>query len=851
MITAAAQQPPPAATDEHSNPQELLALDPGARREALAALDRPARRALWAQIFGDSGVTPAEELELLAEVLLSVPSEARVEELFGATAPDARAAVVIDKASAIDAYAAAMGVPLEDRLRTLEALRDGLDPANYGWIHAEVNRVGALLASGELTRAIEEVARIEAELPPEAKEGPHCTPRGSGEDHLQRIREAYLELVALRALAAANLGFGDEQVEPLRTAVERLGVMRKEYEPGLTITYSRAFHVYVASALASVYGLLERFAPAERLLEETLSEAQLFESFDANQRARGLDRRNDLEAELLLSLALARIGRGMSEEPSDCAEVLERASVDLHRVIELAAAGSAPTRYLVPANVVPRARLWLAWIELERAPEDAAAWLDQVESAAAATLDRSERRFLWVLEARRLRLSGGDGALEARRELLDRAIDDFRAQWAAVPPRAEGLGPMRDLVNWELAGELLRLEEGTRELRDAVLAAVEHFEDMLALGSQPRLLGAGPHDHRKALDHLLGPGRGILHFFPTGFGPARVALIQEDSLTLGATAPVGRIAELDQGALGSLGKPPEQRGADGETQIEAHLLALRDALLVPVILDRMSGLESVAVVGLDLLTRVPFAALPLGGGRWIGTEVGLVELPSLTVAGVLARRSLSGSPATLALITNPSTAENERSLVVTEAQLARLERALDAFELWSGPRAAHETLAERFGAEARPSDVLAFVVHGGRATDAVRSAGLQLTPGEGDAREGLLLADAVEEFDLSGVGLVVLASCRAGGERSRSGDAGSASLGGGFLRAGAAATLDARGELPVTATVELLSAFLESWREGAPVEIALQRARRRVAAEPATRDPFFHAQLRLVAAPAR
>ena len=188
----------------------------------------------------------------------------------------------------------------------------------------------------------------------------------------------------MRALSAANLGFGDEQVEPLRAAVEQLEAMRREYEPGRTITFSRAFHVHVTSALASVYVLLERFAQAERLLEGTLAESQLFDSFDAGQRARGLDRRDDLEAELLLSLALARIGRGMSEQPSDCAEVLEQASADLHRLIELAAARSAPTRYPVSPSLVPRAQLWLAWIELERAPEEAAPWLDQVESALAA-----------------------------------------------------------------------------------------------------------------------------------------------------------------------------------------------------------------------------------------------------------------------------------------------------------------------------------------------------------------------------------------------------------------------------------------------------------------------------------
>jgi CHAT domain-containing protein len=221
------------------------------------------------------------------------------------------------------------------------------------------------------------------------------------------------------------------------------------------------------------------------------------------------------------------------------------------------------------------------------------------------------------------------------------------------------------------------------------------------------------------------------------------------------------------------------------------------------------------------------------------------------VAGVLARRSLPDDPGTLALISNPVAASGVEPVALTESQLGRVERAFDAAELWIGPRAARKTLAERFETGARPCDVLAFVVHGGSAADAVRSEGLQLTPVEGDARGGLLLADEVEVLDLSGTGLVVLASCRAGGERNRVGDAGSASLGGAFLRAGAAATLDARGELPVTATVELLSAFFEGWREGTPADVALGLARQRIAADPATRDPFFHAQLRLVAAPAR
>ena len=752
----------------------------------------------------------------------------------------------------LDRYAAQNGVASSLRDELAAAFEEAVTSSDTWAVFLTSAHAGALIEQGRFSEAVEAVDARVARLSDELSAPPACVDVESGDVGLQEAREARQQLRAVRAHALSGLGAADEQLAELKAAHEALEEMRASFVLGRTNTFNRSIHAYVAVRYAAALMTLSRFGAASDVLEAVAGEDALFESFDPEENVAGVGARHDMRAEVLLNLAIARIGdeigAGGRADDDQEREPFESAESALDLVAELDALEGV--EYPVVDVDGFRAGLWRAWIGLERGADGVDELLERCRSRLDAlepgSVDPTESRHLDVLEARRMRAieSAEDVApSERRRSMLEAARDGFVAQWMSIPPRREGLGVLTALQSWELVSELAHLELESGDALEAVERTIGHLEKMLACGSQPRLLRAHEDAWRTALDRFLSEGRGVLVAVPTGFGPARVLLLEAERVSQGWTAPMEPLEDAVGDFVARLGEVPAESGGT-RSSWEGPAAALSAALLDSAVLERLVELDRVVVVGFDLFGSFPFAALPHPTEGTLGTHLALTEVPSLTVAGALLTRSSGASRGSVLLVTNASDAGPGRPVRVEPALRRRWAGSEGSVDLVGS-----DATVDRLAAElAKPSafGAVVFVTHGGRAPTAVRSAGLRLTPDPENGHSGLLLADEAESLELAGTQVVVLASCGAGKERIRLGDAGSTGLPGAFARAGAAGVLYARGDLPVDATVELIDEFLDHWERGEPADVALRAARRAVASNDAWSDPFFHAQLQLV-----
>ncbi|HVS18515.1 MAG TPA: CHAT domain-containing protein, partial [Planctomycetota bacterium] len=276
---------------------------------------------------------------------------------------------------------------------------------------------------------------------------------------------------------------------------------------------------------------------------------------------------------------------------------------------------------------------------------------------------------------------------------------------------------------------------------------------------------------------------------------------------------------------------------------------LGELLLTPELDARVAGWSALTLVADDLVGASAIGLIPLSDARGEVAPLCLSRpvafLPSLAVGAALAERATV--PAVeraylrdLCLVADvqPSAEARERfpyltPLPIDTERLANWRAPfLDArVEDLTGARATLAALAA-----APPARVQHFVTHGVRDVARVRSAGLALTPGEGDA--GLLFGADVE--GLPAPALAVLSACSAGRGPERVGDAGASDLSGAFLAAGADAVLLAAVDLPFEPVARFVPLLHAELARGATPAEALWRARVELARDPALADPFHH-----------
>jgi CHAT domain-containing protein len=141
--------------------------------------------------------------------------------------------------------------------------------------------------------------------------------------------------------------------------------------------------------------------------------------------------------------------------------------------------------------------------------------------------------------------------------------------------------------------------------------------------------------------------------------------------------------------------------------------------------------------------------------------------------------------------------------------------------------------------------VLHFLVHGAVDHERELPGALALAP-DGASDDGLLWCEELFALELRSPPLVLLSSCGSARGQRRMGDDGLAQLGGAVLSKGARCTVEARADIALRSTLQLMETFSGAVAEGASPARAMLTARRALVADGDLSRPFHAYALRVV-----
>ncbi|HEX2251675.1 MAG TPA: CHAT domain-containing protein, partial [Thermoanaerobaculia bacterium] len=447
------------------------------------------------------------------------------------------------------------------------------------------------------------------------------------------------------------------------------------------------------------------------------------------------------------------------------------------------------------------------------------------------------RALLDLLEVVIVQTGGVTGAeRELAREL--EAVEAWRADAAQLGRPAEELASVdRRIENLQL--RLQRLRAGRRTGRELGRESAGQPLELEVI--QRRVLA----DDLLLLAYDLGPQRSYLW------------IVSPDRLETVILPPQAEIEALATRAY-DLARESYRRTA--RIAAEAALQRLADVLVAPVA-ERLDG-KRLLVRSDGSLQYVPWAALPLPGGRRLVEEHEVVVLPSSSVVAALRERAARRAPAagTLAVVADPVFDERDPRLTgVAGGPAATRRSAAERFDRL--PHSSGEaralldlagggTLLEGFEATRRA--VLEGALSGHRyvhfATHAqihprqpgLSSLVLSGVDRAGRARPGLLRARAVYDLELPAE-LVVLSACRTALGEELAGE-GLMGLTQGFFAAGAQRVVSSLWDVDDLATALLMEHLYRGiLEEGLAPAAALRQAQLTLAREPRWRAPYFWA----------
>ncbi len=495
-----------------------------------------------------------------------------------------------------------------------------------------------------------------------------------------------------------------------------------------------------------------------------------------------------------------------------------------------------------PTAVRSSAHLWLAEIGLER-PD-----LTSSSVHLDALLGRElggVRASLTPLDVARLRavecaldVDGSGGALPR----LEAATHLLIESWDRSPGQGGGRAFLRLANSLAVFGELVAAERRLHGDDAAAESALIWLARVHGVGGLARDLGEGEFDISAFRELLAGADAGVLVVLP---GPRRsFALAMDGRGSSVAELPkrhdiaplirkLARKLRLDAGS--PLASPRLAKAAEIDT--------LAGALLPGAVADRIASWQNIAVVGAELIESFPVEALTLQGVP-LGETHGVCYLPSLPAVARLARRAVrirAESEFDIAFVSGVRhgawAAANVPGLAAIELSEAEIRGILGAFAgdyvaRRSGPEADLAHLRQLDGSVTRQ---LLILSHGCRTetTEGRAVVLLDERPGgdSASAPGSPVLSEAVVR-ELDAPSLVVVAACGAGFEVDLHGDAGSASLTGAWLVAGAACVIEPRGDVRLGSILDLLAGFEQAIAEGASPAEALRQGRLAVAALP-------------------
>ncbi len=420
----------------------------------------------------------------------------------------------------------------------------------------------------------------------------------------------------------------------------------------------------------------------------------------------------------------------------------------------------------------------------------------------------------------RLALAGDDAAAlgSTRAELL-RVRDRLFDQWRSMPLRPGGLGFLQFGERRDVLAALIAVEHRLAPAHPE--RALQHLLDAQALGTLARRLA---HDAGSAADvqRLLAPADGgILVFLPTVFGECSF-VITRDAIGFHVLPRSDRLlADLRAFRRALLA---DDRGPGVTAALQARGRALLSQILPPDALDQLRTWRACAIVGRELLAKLPFEALPGFDAAWLGVEKDLWYLPSLPF-GLERARARGSRPAperdcvVVAATRDEPGPQGQPALRIADAEVRAVVDAWSRRDVLVALRADRAALQ---GQDLLHTDLLWMLGHG----SVVDTTATDERPIAMAMADGYLRCADIDAWPRGRVPPVIALSV-CGGESGppRRGDDTGGHLAGAFLAAGADAVLASDTDLRIDGHLALVRALHDALAEGDTLARALRRAR--------------------------
>lgn len=331
-----------------------------------------------------------------------------------------------------------------------------------------------------------------------------------------------------------------------------------------------------------------------------------------------------------------------------------------------------------------------------------------------------------AVRARLLAATGADGEeLRAALASLDRAWSVLVAHWRARPDAGTRaflqFGARRDVLAQQLA--LRARVDGADAALDAVLAADQLDGFVQRYRIEP--------PSRREVELLVPPDGGLLVYVPAPLGSC-VLVLERGADTVCVDLPSDLALRGEVERVAAARATAFALDAATERAARASLQALAAWALPEALATRLRRWRTVAIVGRELLARLPFDLLPGRVEPYLGDELALAHVPSLTIGAWLARRPVAAvGDVALFAATRPSAASLPALALAEPLDDLAAHFAPDRLRQW---RAEAATAGAGRDA-AKASAMLVFLGHGSALADG--ATGLAVADGTVGAHEVL------------------------------------------------------------------------------------------------------------------
>lgn len=485
--------------------------------------------------------------------------------------------------------------------------------------------------------------------------------------------------------------------------------------------------------------------------------------------------------------------------------------------------------------------------------EQAMAWLARLNALEELSPLAPEHR--WYATAWRARLARETDAPRSERTshlaAVRLAFREFLDSTLQGPQKDGGVGFLftrnRRLLVGVLLDLALDLEEDSSAGRERVLDEVLELE---SLGSMARQLDAPRATVAALRAELLREDTGLLLYLPSSHG-LHAFCVEARSVEHSfipwtyEQEPDRKLVELTLAGTPELLTPAARKAE--LAKMDRGLAALSRRLFKGVE-KRVASWKGLYLVGDDLFGGVPAECLAVGKDP-LGFTHALTRLPSASAGLALARRRAGqGPPPDGVLLVGapriaPAMREKNPDLVEFPLDAGELTGSFKRSTPCTGESASAQGFLQKLG-QGKPK-VLVFVTHGTVDPYDELGSGLVLTPDPAHS-SGVLTSGELLRTEFVAPPVVVLAACKSGREKRRTGDDGPGELSRVFFVKGAACTIQAGTSIALEPTTILVAECLKRLAEGASTAEAMRLARLKLAEDPAFAHPFYALSLRVV-----